>query len=258
MCSLKQDMRNLPKSASTCSHNSIMNLNSTLPIKNFPPRYPWYKRLGSNITYWLSQIPLWKRRNNLSRLDIRDIWSTIRTGDVILVGGFRHISWLFIEGIVTHALSYTGRGRCVHAFAHGVSYTGLRKVCRMYDTVIILRPRWQSEEQLQKYRNNLIAKIGQPYDFFFWLEEKGERIYFCTRLVNDSLQESWYNSWLESVKKANDIIDETLDDAFRAHRILMPEEMIYGNFDVVLTSHNITTEWEKYILREGKFREIIS
>lgn len=229
-----------------------MNLNSTLPIKNFPPEYPWYKRLGSNITYWLSQIPLWRRRNNLTRNDIKNIWSTVRTGDVILVGGFRHISGFFIEGIVTHALSYTGHGRCVHAFAHGVSYIWLQKVCRMYDTLVILRPRWQSEEQLQKYRNNLIAKIGQPYDFFFWLEEKWEKIYFCTRLVNDSLLEAGYRTELVSIKKVDDILDETLDDAFRAHRVLMPDEMIYGNFEVVFHSHNITKEWEKYILPEGK------
>lgn len=176
----------------------------------------------------------------------------MRTGDVILVGGFHYISGFFIDGIVTHALSYVGRGRCIHAFAHGVSYIWLRKVCRMYNTLVILRPRWDSEEQQQQYRNKLIAKIGQPYDFFFWLEEKSEKIYFCTRLMNDSLQEVWYDTKLESIKKSDDIIDETLDDAFRAHRILLPDEMIYGNFDVVFFSHNIEYREGKYILPHGK------
>lgn len=229
-----------------------MDKNFPLPIKNFPSGYPWYKRLGSNITYLVSQIPLSKRGNKLSSYDITTIWQKIRTGDILLVWNFHHASGIFIDGIVTHAIAYVGKGRCIHAFAHGVSYIWLRKVCRMYDTLVILRPRWQSEEQLQKYRNNLIAKIGQPYDFFFGLEEKTEDVYFCTRLINESLLSSGYSSWLDSIRNPENILDITLDETFRAHRALLPEDMLYGNFDVTFYSHNITKEWEKYILPEGK------
>lgn len=53
-------------------------INSFVPVRNFPPGYPWYRRLGANITYYCSQIPLWPRRNNLSRTDVRNIWTSVR------------------------------------------------------------------------------------------------------------------------------------------------------------------------------------
>lgn len=232
----------------------MIPLDNSLPIQNFPSNYPWYKRLGSNITFCFSQLPLWKRKNSLTREDIRWAKQTIRTGDIILVGWFKHVSWLFIEGIVTHALAYTGRWHCIHAFAHGVSYIGIKKVLRMYDTYIILRPQWKSKEQIGKFRSNLINELGQPYDFFFWLEETGEKIYFCTRLINDALLDVGYNTGLKSIRKPENILDETLDEAFRAHRILLPDEMIYGNWNIVAHSANISydTVTAKYILTKWK------
>lgn len=92
--------------------------NIPTPVANLPTEYPWYKRLGSNITYYFSQIPLMPRGNLLSRRDIRDIREKIQDGDVILGGNFQHMSGVFIDGIVTHAMSYLGKGRCIHAFAH--------------------------------------------------------------------------------------------------------------------------------------------
>ena len=52
--------------------------NFPYPVENLPVSYPWYKRLGSNITYYFSQIPLIPRANLLTRRDMRDIREKIQ------------------------------------------------------------------------------------------------------------------------------------------------------------------------------------
>jgi cell wall-associated NlpC family hydrolase len=133
--------------------------NIPIPVDNLPSVYPWHKRVGSNITYYFSQIPLMPRKNLLSRRDIRDIRSRIQDGDVILGGNFQHMSGVFIDGIVTHAMSYLGKGKCIHAFAHGVSYVSLRKIIRTYDTIIILRPYWHNRNQIGLFQRNIEKHI---------------------------------------------------------------------------------------------------
>lgn len=134
-------------------------------VTNFPSDYPWYRRWGSNITYFCSQIPFAPRKNLLTRKDLRTIQRCIAPGDILLVGNFQHASALFIEGIATHTIAYMGKGRCIHAFAHGVSYTPLRKVLRTYDTVLLIRPYKFSGQDI--YFTFLREKIGKPYDFYF-------------------------------------------------------------------------------------------
>ena len=133
--------------------------NIPTPVENLPVSYPWYKRIGSNITYYASQIPLAPRKNLLSRRDIRDLKSNIQDGDVILGGNFQHMSGVFIDGIVTHAMAYIGKGRCIHAFAHGVSYISLRKILRTYDTLIILRPHWHNASQITLFKKIITKHI---------------------------------------------------------------------------------------------------
>jgi hypothetical protein len=97
-----------------------MNIDFTHPVdivENFPASYPWYKKWGSNITYHLSRIPFFPRKNKLIGTDIRNVKKIIQNGDILLVGNFQHISGVIIPGIVTHAIGYIGKGRCIHAFA---------------------------------------------------------------------------------------------------------------------------------------------
>ena len=72
--------------------------------------------------------------------------------------------------------------------------------------------------------------------------------YFCTKLVNDALILSGYNTRLLSIRGGSNFVDTVLDKTFRAHRVLKPEEMIHGNFETVFYSHNIAQVGEEYNL----------
>ena len=231
--------------------------NIPTPVENLPVSYPWYKRIGSNITYYASQIPLAPRKNLLSRRDIRDLKSNIQDGDVILGGNFQHMSGVLIDGIVTHAMAYIGKGRCIHAFAHGVSYISLRKILRTYDTLIILRPHWHNASQITLFKKIITKHIWKPYDFFFWVDAEYVESYFCTKLVNDALILSGYNTRLLSIRGGSNFVDTVLDNTFRAHRVLKPEEMIHGNFEIVYYSHNIARVWEEYTPVGWKIAQIL-
>ncbi len=54
------------------------------PITNFPEEYPFYKRIGGNITYLISQITLGNRENLLSRRDVQEIRKLLEDGDILL------------------------------------------------------------------------------------------------------------------------------------------------------------------------------
>lgn len=226
------------------------------PVNNFPPSYPWYKRLGANITYFLSQIPLSPRKNLLMRRDISVLWETIEEWDILLWGMFYHLSAVSIDGAFTHAMSYVGKGRCIHAYGHGVAHIWLRKVCRIYDTILILRPKWENPEQISQYRQFLIAQIGKPYDFYFGLPDKNET-FFCTELINEALLSVWYQTWLRSVKKASDTIDKILDETIRVHRILKPTEMIQGNFEIIWYSSSVEYSDNSWLVRWWKINTLI-
>jgi hypothetical protein len=222
-------------------------------VANFPTNYPWYKKWWSNITYWVGQIPWFPRHNSLSRSDIRRIKSLIRAWDVILVWNFQHASALFIAWVVTHAIAYLWKWRCIHAFAHGVSYISLRKIVRTYDSVILLRPR--RNDFYRKYFLWLIDKIGKPYDFFFWIDDTNEEKFFCTKLINDVMTASGYNTWLQSIRFPDNVVDTLLDTTFCAHRVLTPEQMIGGNFSVVFHSENISYSKGVCLLQKSKKKE---
>lgn len=229
---------------------------SDVSVTNFPSDYPWYRRWGSNITYFCSQIPFVPRKNLLTRRDIRSMQKYIAPWDILLVGNFQHASALFIEGIATHAIAYMGKGRCIHAFAHGVSYIPLRKVLRTYDTAILIRPYNFSGQD--RYFAFLREKIGKPYDFYFWVEDTEEEKFFCTRLINDALLFAGYPTGLQSIAESRNPIDKILDPTFRAQRALRPDKFLDGHFSVVYHSQNIVYKDGKYLLRQGKLRAMFS
>lgn len=115
---------------------------------------------------------------------------------------------------------------------------------------MILRPR--RSDFYRRYFLWLIEKIGKPYDFFFWVDDTKEEKFFCTKLINDTMILSDYDTWLSSVRSPNNVADVLLDTTFRAHRVLTPEQMIGGNFSVVFHSENIVNQNGVYILQKSK------
>jgi hypothetical protein len=225
------------------------------PVDNFPKDYPWWKRVWSNITYWISLISLRKRKNALTKSDIDTLYRNIKKWDMLLLWNFQHASGFFIEWVVTHATAYVGKWRCIHAFAYGVNYISLRSIMRTYDTYILIRPLY-AEGWVELFQRQIVLHIGKPYDFFFWADKKNET-YFCTRLLNDTLQKIGYETGLKSIKESQNIIDQTLDATYALHRVLKPNEMLYGNFEVIAFSHNIIYTDNQYVFRDGIFWKII-
>lgn len=223
----------------------MQSIQTTFEIQNFPKKYPLYKKIASNITYFFSTIPFFPRQNALKRSEIRTIIRRIQTWDILLVGDFKFLSGILIEWFVTHACGYLGKWRCIHAYAQWVSYIALRKVLTKYDTAIILRPNWKNGKMKYEYCNYLVSKLWKPYDFYFWVPEEDE-LFFCTKLINDWLINVGYETWLRSVKSPKNLLDKALDKNIRFHRALKPWEMVYGKFEVVFYSSLIKKEGSIY------------
>ncbi len=223
-----------------------MHISDQHIVTNFPADFPIYKKYLSNITFWISQIPLSWKRSKLWKKDIQKLKTSIKTGDIILCGNYHEASVLLIPGIVTHVIGHTQYWRCIHATGHGVSYISIKKICRTYDSYILIRPNWKTKDQSYSFIQYLISQIWKPYDFFFGTENVDT--YFCSKLINEWLLLSNYDSWLVSIYPFRDEIDKIIDP-ITIHRALTPADFLSGNFDIITHSSNIIKDNHTYVIK---------
>lgn len=193
-------------------------------IRNFPPRYPVWKKIWANCLFFFGGMVIHRRKNLLTNLDCIRATNTLQKGDVVLVGGLRRVSSMFIGNVVTHAMLYAGHRLFVHSVADGVETDNLHSVFSEYDTMIILRPRRASQEKIRWALEYAFAQVGKPYDFEF-KGSKGK--FYCTKLIADAWKFARFNIGIRPA------------DFRGLHRTLQPIQFLEGNFDTVYLSHNL-------------------
>ncbi len=214
-------------------------------ITNFPKNYPWYKKIGSNLTYFFSGIVITGRKNLLSPTDIIKARLILRKGDIVLWGNLKRASAVFIGGPVTHTSLYLGRRRFIEAVADGVRIAPLRHFFTYYDTMAILRLpkiKWR-----RKIIREAIAyakeQLGKPYDFEY---SKGSAKLFCSELVNSAYCQTGYDTNLKNLgyRKNSSLIRKIIP----ASKALRPAQFLEeGNFRTVFLSHNLGSRSRIYL-----------
>ncbi len=220
-------------------------------ITNFPLNYPLYKKVGANIVYFVTGITTQPRKNLLSKQDIIKARLRLRRGDIILLGNLHELSSTVIGGTLTHATLYAGRKRCIEAVGAGVRYASLAHVFTSYDTLAILRiPRAMSRRRTIIRHAIRYAKqqLGKAYDFDFTSTRQG---FFCSKLVNEAFRAAGYKTRLKSSSRPRSLLAKFLSKISRAITALRPARFVYGNFEVVFLSHNLTLKGKRIILKEG-------
>jgi hypothetical protein len=213
----------------------IFKLNKYHRINNFPKRSSFFKRVLSQALFIFLVTKVTMRKNHLEEDDYLSAKELIQRGDLVLVGGFRAISGLFMGKFFTHSLLYVGQGECIHADADGVDTISFQELFSAYDTLIILRPKINDnyEETIDKVIDFAQKQMGKPYDFY--LEHRHDR-YFCTQLINDSFKDAGFDT---GVGIKDEIRQNFLYIFWRIRRVVRADDFLRGNFSTIFISRSL-------------------
>lgn len=215
--------------------NKIVKLNNYHLIDNFPKYLSLFKRILSQLLFVILVTKITLRKNHLEEEDYLLAIKAIKAGDVILVGGFRAISGLFMGKFFTHSLLYIGAGECIHADADGVDTIPLKELFTAYDTLIILRPQiiTNGEEIIQATINFANNQIGKPYDFY--LEHRHDR-FFCTQLINVAFEHAGFDTGVGLKEKLR---QDFLWIFWRIRKVVRADDFLKGNFETIYISKSL-------------------
>ncbi|MBI2572876.1 hypothetical protein HYV86_03380 [Candidatus Woesearchaeota archaeon] len=221
-------------------------------ITNFPKNYPFYKKIIPNIIYFVTGIVIQKRSNLLTRKDQIQTRFHLRRGDILLLGNLHELSAPVIGGALTHATLYIGRKKCIEAVGTGVRYSTLDHIFTTYDTLVILRLPKKTKHKRYLVRHAIKfakAQLGKAYDWDFSQTKQG---YFCSKLVNESYRAAGYKTKLTSSTKPRSFFQKIVYTLSHSITALRPEHFIYGNFELIFMSHNLTRKGKKILLKDQK------
>lgn len=204
-------------------------------ISNFPENSSFFRRVLSQLAFLILATKVTRRKNRLTVVDYRQASEIIEGGDVILAGGFRSVSGLFLGKLFTHILLYRGEGECIHAGADGVDTVGLDELFDSYDNLAILRLKINDCGEKTKIVENALSfaaeQIGKPYDFYF--KHTSDR-YYCTFLINSAFSRAGFDTGLK--------IEYQPEKKFlftRIHKALKADDFLHGNFHQIFISESL-------------------
>ncbi|MBT5274378.1 hypothetical protein HOH11_01260 [Candidatus Woesearchaeota archaeon] len=207
-----------------------------ISIKNFPKRRNKIKRLYDNFVFNVFGSIITRRRNWLSKKDIKKSRRKIRKGDILLLGNLRTAYSKIINEPITHSAIYVGGNKVIHAMGEdGVFSERMLNIYKRYDTLIILRSDLRKKEKALLIRNAKSA-IGIPYDFSF---SNREDSFFCTEFVNKMFKKVGYKTNLISLHEPRSKSERVLRKINNAAISIRPSDFLKGNFTLIFLSHNL-------------------
>jgi cell wall-associated NlpC family hydrolase len=203
-------------------------------IRNFPKHYGLGMKIYANVINILGKAKVVPVLNQLSKSDKKKFKKSLRPGDIVLIGGLRDLSSLFVQGAVTHGLIYVGKNTFFHATAHGVERTKMKKVFKMSDTLITLRHPGMNPKKLKKMKLFLRSQLGTPYNFNFE-EEEGSVI--CSELIKKAFENSGLKmklrpmqsyTFYKIVHPMDFALSESVNLIFNSKNLeVMPDRIVY-------------------------------
>lgn len=207
-------------------------------IKNFPKNYPFWKKVYANILFFIGGIIIHHRKNLLTKEDLRQAFKTLKKGDLVLVGGLRKASAIFIDAPLTHSMIYTGHRTFIHSIGDGVEYASLHEVFCEYDTMLILRLKNHTRKIVKKMIRYAKNQVGKPYSFDFKMRKS---MFYCSALIHYALKAAGLNP--KNFETSN------YKGKLKPHA-LHPMNFIGKGFEIVCKSHNLMMKNKKIVLVE--------
>jgi len=214
-------------------------------ITNFPKDASLFQKIKGNVFFFFAITKIWPRRNFLRKRDFHKSMKKLQPADLVLVGTHQRVSSFIIRGIVTHSLLYIGEKKLIHSVADGVEIMKYKDLFKIYDTLIVLRPRHITEEMSKKTIEFALQQLNKPYNYNFQVDEHGDT-FFCTELINNSYKQAGVKTGLENSDPTTIIPSP-----------LRPTEFINNNFEIIFTSKSLVREDNKIKLNKKYYKNEI-
>ena len=118
---------------------------------------------------------------------IRNAMEMVRPGDILCRRFDCYLDGYFIPGKYTHSGIMIDGTTMIDATAEGVQKKDLIDFIKDTDGFIILRPKYESEDQKNRVIAFSLSQIGTPYDFVF---QDGNNAYYCHEFTATCLKEA--------------------------------------------------------------------
>jgi len=131
-------------------------------------------------------------QKGLSPAQIENIRKDLQPGDIMLSRTPTNEFYYALQKSAfgseySHASVYTGNNRVIDAYEKVNEHT-VQDFCASQGAVLILRPRYPSEESRRQALDYLETQLGKPYDWKFNLAD--ESAHYCTEIVVRALEKS--------------------------------------------------------------------
>lgn len=115
----------------------------------------------------------------------RKLMKLAEPGDVLCRKYDCYVDSIFIEGEYTHSGILTHKDKIVHSIAEGVKSDDILDFVLDTEGFILLRPKYETEQNVINAVSFAESQIGKPYDFLF--EKSEEDSFYCHELTSKSL-----------------------------------------------------------------------
>lgn len=181
--------------------------------------------------FFVGRTVIHDRKNFLTNADFLAAKKLLKRGDIVLVGGLRRLSSIFISGPLTHCLIFIGENNFIHSVADGVEPATFDQVFAEYDTMLILRLDHGNKSQIDKMIAFAKKQIGKPYDYDMVHDDSK---FYCSELLYFAFHHAGLNLEIFTEKEHLSIASGTLKI-----KRLHPMTYIGGRFDVVFQSESL-------------------
>ena len=109
----------------------------------------------------------------------------VEPGDILCRKYDCYLDSVFIEGEYTHSGIITHKDKIIHSIAEGVEKIDVLDFVLDTEGFIVLRPKYDREQNVMNVVSFAENQIGKPYDFL--CEKKESETFYCHELTAKSL-----------------------------------------------------------------------
>jgi uncharacterized protein YycO len=131
--------------------------------------------------------------DSFSQEQINDVKSDLKPGDIILTGTKHDQTYYLLQKSTfgsnyDHAAAYIGNNEIIDSAGGGVTKGTVEDLLGDCTDAVILRPKYDNQEQIDRKVDYLTSQLGKKYDQMFNL--KTDEKHYCSELVVRALEAS--------------------------------------------------------------------
>lgn len=153
-------------------------------MKNWIRKSFLYKWLAKFLT-WFGDIRVDLEPPATRARHFRKMMKLVEPGDILCRKYDCYLDSVFIEGEYTHSGIITHKDKIVHSIAEGVEKIDVLDFVLDTEGFIVLRPKYDQEQNVINATKFAEDQLGKPYDFLF--EKKESDTFYCHELTAKSL-----------------------------------------------------------------------